>query len=866
MSLHRYIWVNSRREQLILFAIILSSLPFYFLSLQFPKIIVNEVILGSAFERQVTAHLFEIAVPLPKAWGGNIVLWEGLEFTQLPYLFATCATFLLLIGVNSGFQYVIGLRRKRVGTAMTLRLREELTQRYFNGRPETTVPINPAEIAVLIRGDTEPVGAYAGDAFASPMVQIGHAAVAITFIVIQSPLLGVLAIVMLGGLFEVVVPRLGQREQKMEDRRRLVSGRLSGHLNDMAEGLATIRAERTFAFEMARIRGGYRRFAESTDMALAWTIIVQVAMSTVAQLSRLSIFVVGGWLALAGMLDIGRLVAVLNAYRDLPDPVTNFLHWSHRRHDAEQRFAVLPDILGEARTPRDPAPKQPCDLASGRLEARAFTIENARGLPLLEGLDLSIPLPAHIALVDRKGEAGATLAALVGNQLSRHTGTLLLASTHLKRIAPDVLAQHLSYVGPSPHLFELSVRHNMAYGLFRKPNDTAGADWIDYGAAGVEGSEALDQRMLELLTAFGVAEDFYASGLGTTLPQPLDAITKARIVAGRKALHEAIDKAGLSELVEPLDSSRYIDNAELLENLLFGRSRSNAPLGAKELLGDAGFMRVLRASGLDARLADAGLHIARQIIAMYGGDGAEGIPPGQSKLVRGSELPVVRALAESAQAGGLNEAGRKRLIGLTFSYVEPRHRLGALDDDLRGLIVEARSQVHAGLPAVLRERLHLHDPDAFCEAASIRDNLLFARIVHRVAGAQRRVDAVLADAVESLGLVDDIQRAGLDLPARAGDQFVSQHQQVAICLARALIKRPTALVLNGALRHVPGTAEAAVIERIHEEMEGRTLIAAMDETQPLDGFDVVVRFSGARLLAIENRSKARSKTVLDMVG
>ena len=42
----------------------------------------------------------------------------------------------------------------------------------------------------------------------------------------------------------------------------------------------------------------------------------------------------------------------------------------------------------------------------------------------------------------------------------------------------------------------------MAYGLFRKPSEVAGPDWIDYDAAGVAGPEALDQRMLELLEPF----------------------------------------------------------------------------------------------------------------------------------------------------------------------------------------------------------------------------------------------------------------------------------------------------------------------------------------------------------------------------
>src|SRR4029450_4147598 len=48
-SLFRYIWQHSRRDQLIVCAVVLASLPFYFASLDLPRRIVNEAIQGGAF-------------------------------------------------------------------------------------------------------------------------------------------------------------------------------------------------------------------------------------------------------------------------------------------------------------------------------------------------------------------------------------------------------------------------------------------------------------------------------------------------------------------------------------------------------------------------------------------------------------------------------------------------------------------------------------------------------------------------------------------------------------------------------------------------------------------------------------------------
>ena len=58
-SLFRYIWQHSKRDQLIICAVVLASLPFYFMSLDLPRRIVNEAIQG----RRLRAGAGDRAVP-----------------------------------------------------------------------------------------------------------------------------------------------------------------------------------------------------------------------------------------------------------------------------------------------------------------------------------------------------------------------------------------------------------------------------------------------------------------------------------------------------------------------------------------------------------------------------------------------------------------------------------------------------------------------------------------------------------------------------------------------------------------------------------------------------------------------------------
>src|SRR6185312_4560653 len=49
-------------------------------------------------------------------------------------------------------------------------------------------------------------------------------------------------------------------------------------------------------------------------------------------------YLVGGWFALQGRLDIGQLVAVISAYKDLPGPLKELIDWDQMRQDVQVKY------------------------------------------------------------------------------------------------------------------------------------------------------------------------------------------------------------------------------------------------------------------------------------------------------------------------------------------------------------------------------------------------------------------------------------------------------------------------------------------------------------------------------------------------
>ena len=84
-SLFRYVWRHSRRDQLIILLVVLASLPFYYVSLDLPRKIVNEAIQGKAFEDGKTIGDFlDFIVALPD-WlgGGQLSALRGFQVGRL---------------------------------------------------------------------------------------------------------------------------------------------------------------------------------------------------------------------------------------------------------------------------------------------------------------------------------------------------------------------------------------------------------------------------------------------------------------------------------------------------------------------------------------------------------------------------------------------------------------------------------------------------------------------------------------------------------------------------------------------------------------------------------------------------------------
>ena len=604
-----------------------------------------------------------------------------------------------------------------------------------------------------------------------------------------------------------------------------------------------------------------------------------------AQLTPFFFYTVGGYLALKGRLDVGQLVAVIAAYRDLPPPVKELIDWDQQRNDVAVKYEQIieqfdvdePQEGEELATPVDAA--HPAHIAVDSL-----SVADQHGTPLVENVAFSLDRPGHVVLAGPPGSGGEIVARALAHQITQWKGNIRLNGQDISRLRSGALARVMAYAGPEPVLFPSTIRDNVVYSLRRRPPELPGAPlpkeeaqrqhearrsgnpleapgdaWLDLAAAGVKDAAELDQRILHIFALLGFDEDIYRLGLLGKIRASAEDKVGQHFVAVREAIRRKLAEESKSRLVEPFDPERFNSNATIGENLLFG-----VPVGdvfaEHNLPSNPYVSKVIEGDGLAATLAGIGLQLAEMMLEMFAGVQAGNPLYERFSFLAASDLPDFQEIVNRSRSRRRSEstADRDKLISLALAYVEPRHRLGLLDDATREAIVRARSSLREMIPKSLAGSVEFYDPGAYCNAAPVRDNLLFGRIAYGIANAQEQVSAVMKAALADSGFLNTVYRIGLDYQIGSHGRLLFPRQRAAVDLARCLVKNPAILVLDDTLRAFPAMEAKAILQRLTKEFESRLLITALPSLDDGMNVDLKITFDKGRVVGIEKGDEARS--------
>lgn len=295
-DLYRVIWRITGRQQLLLIALSVIVAALAAAPLKFQQLVINSLVYGGDIYR---------------------VAW-------------LCAGLLGVTLLSATLKFALNFRLSVLGERIVLRLRDRLYANYVidatTGAPDTP---KRGTLVTMLAAEAESVGAFAGSAIASPLVQVGTLISVIAFILASEPWLGVLALAVVlpqAGIVLALQRRINERVRERVQALRDASDRISE--SDLAGVEEEVVADFQNVFETRR-----RLFLLKLSS--------KFALSAISVAGAVGILFLGGWLVLNGRTDVGTVVASLTGLTRIERPWRELVSFFRNASTVRVKYAML---------------------------------------------------------------------------------------------------------------------------------------------------------------------------------------------------------------------------------------------------------------------------------------------------------------------------------------------------------------------------------------------------------------------------------------------------------------------------------------------------------------------------------------------
>jgi ABC-type bacteriocin/lantibiotic exporter with double-glycine peptidase domain len=321
-DLYRAIWRVTGRQQLLLIVLSLLVAGLAAVPLKLQQLVVNDFTYGGGVRRL--------------AW--------------------LCLAFLAAVLLSAGLKFLLGLRLSVAGEGAVRLIRERL---YRNAVGRAGEPPQRGSLVAMLAAEAEAVGAFAGSAIATPLLQVGTLASVIGFIALSQPWLGLLALAVVAPQAAIVVGLQKRINARVKERVQ--------HLRDVADRIS---AADLAAVDEA-VLADFAAIYETRRRLFLLKLSSKFLLGAIGALGKVGILFLGGWLVLRGRSDVGTVVASLAGLTRIDGPWRELIAFFRQASVVRVKFGLLAGPLGLAA----PAQNEP------KVEPSTITATSAKKAP-----------------------------------------------------------------------------------------------------------------------------------------------------------------------------------------------------------------------------------------------------------------------------------------------------------------------------------------------------------------------------------------------------------------------------------------------------------------------------------------------------
>ncbi|MGB6377231.1 MAG: ABC transporter ATP-binding protein/permease, partial [Syntrophobacteria bacterium] len=614
---------------------------------------------------------------------------------------------------------------------------------------------------------------------------------------------------------------------------------LSGKIGEAISGIHEIQGNGSYRIEN-------RRYDKMIDklykIRITWNLYkfsVKSVNNFFNNLSPFLVFIVGGYLAIKGRLDLGALVAFISAQEKIYDPWKELVEFYQVYQDASVRYKRTMEYFDEVpEHALEPDDREPYEL-EGSIEVRDLSFLVEGGIRLLDGINLSLKPGEQLALVGFSGSGKSTLAQCVGQLYKYTAGHILLGGEEVADLSKKDMINNIGFVSQTPFTFEGTIKDNVLYSCAAKlGNDEIGES---------DAMPSLDD-MIEALQQTGIFVDVLRFGLNTILVYDEHQDLASKIVRVRDHFKREFGEE-LADYVEFFAEDNYLYHSNIAANLTFGSANVESFTLQNLALNDY-FLRFLDTADLTRTLLALGAELCRQTVDILGNLPPEKVFFEQSPI-RADELDEYKMLATrlaKTKLHHLSPDDRTGLLRLALRFIPGIHKMVGMPSILEELILEGR--------ALFKESISRDDPGAltFYQASeyiysqTILDNIFFGKTKTVNPQAEEKIDQSIIQVLIEEDLLETIVEIGMEFQVGSKGDRLSGGQRQKLAIARVFLKAPRVLIMDEATSALDNKSQARIQSLLDTRWKGQsTLIAVVHRLDIIKNYDKIAVMKAGRI-------------------
>jgi ATP-binding cassette subfamily B protein len=254
--------------------------------------------------------------------------------------------------------------------------------------------------------------------------------------------------------------------EQMHRERRLVErwNSIYGRFNEVLAGMMTVKGFAMEEEEKRRFMQGVREGNEVVRRGVRTDNLTGTFRTLAATAARLIALAIGGYLISRGEMTVGTLLAFLGYIGGLFGPVQGLTNTYQTLRKATVSLEAIFDILDADDVVSDTPGAADLRPIRGEVEFRRVTFGYHPGSPVLKDISITARPGETIALIGPSGSGKTTLSALLQRFYGITEGAITVDGVDIRNMTQHSLRSQIGVVFQDAHLFNDTVRANIAYG------------------------------------------------------------------------------------------------------------------------------------------------------------------------------------------------------------------------------------------------------------------------------------------------------------------------------------------------------------------------------------------------------------------